>query len=438
MPWWHQAGWNGSRDGLEIGLATDARRPAGRHDVGMGFARFAKPKPASRALGGGDVPVEAPVPSEWSVRALAGGVLVFLAYPASELAGGGLAVATMAATSTATVVVVGVYLWVVWHRGSRPGRLWPPLGAMAVIAVVVPAVWGSTWTGLLLFPAIAAAVVLRRWFGAVSVVVLAGMLAGEGAALGADGGMLLSLSIVVVLGGLGVAGYLRLVETNALLRSARAEVARLAGAQERSRLGRDLHDAVKQELFVASMEIGTAEANITADPDAARADLAWAARAVSQAKAELSELIRQTRPAPQAPATTDLAAILRPYLTQWSERHGIPVEVKVSVRAPLPGAAADALMRAVTEALTNVARHAQATRVRVSLDGDSDGVEVRVADNGSGFDPRPGPAGGGGHGLAIMAERLQAVDASAEVTSAPGEGTEVVLRWAGAQAGVRR
>jgi signal transduction histidine kinase len=117
---------------------------------------------------------------------------------------------------------------------------------------------------------------------------------------------------------------------------------------------------------------------------------------------------------------------LRAFVHEWSERHGIPAELEASPAGPLPAPVSEAQLRAAQEALTNVARHAGAGAVRVSLAGNDAGMELRVADEGKGFDPgRPG----GGEGLAIMAERARAVGATVEVGSRPGAGTEVVARW---------
>lgn len=361
-----------------------------------------------------------------SVRALALGVLVFLCYPALEMASGRMAAGPLVATSVSTVVVVGLYLWVVWHRrspdrGARPAAL----AAMVAAGVIVPAVWGPTWIGLLLFPAVAAAMTLPAAAGVLTSAGLAGLVAVEGAALGASGELLLSLGLVTVLSGLAAVGYLRLVETNDQLREARAEVARLAVSQERARMGRDLHDAVKQHLFVASMQLGTARAGLGTSPETAREHLDEAARALREAAAELSQVIQRTRPAEDEAAP--MAAALRDCVATWSWRTGIHAEFSVEGTGKCPGEAAIAFARACQEALANVLRHAHATAVQVRLRAGEHVAELRIADNGTGFDPSHRPHGG--HGLAIMRERLAGAGGAAEVHSAPGKGTEVLLRW---------
>jgi two-component system, NarL family, sensor histidine kinase DesK len=362
--------------------------------------------------------------SERPVRMLAAGVLVFLVYPALELAGGGLGVAAMTATVAATAGVVALYLWVVWHRTCPAHRLWAALAVMGVVSAVVPALWGPTWTGLLLFPAVASAIVLPPMAGGAVTAASAVLLAGEGIALGADRGMVLSLAVVVMLGGAGAIGYCRLAGTNASLRAARAEIARLAAAEERSRLGRDLHDVVRQELFVASMAIGTAAAELKPGTASAAAHLAAAGRAVRGAQESLAAVIGQARRPPEP--CVDPAARLRADLAEWSARYGVPAEFDESGAGTVPGVVGEALAAAAHEALTNVARHARAHAVSLSMRSDPGGVEVHIMDDGLGFDP--GRAGGG-HGLAIMAERLDAVGGTAEIHRRPSGGTEVVLRW---------
>jgi NarL family two-component system sensor histidine kinase LiaS len=199
----------------------------------------------------------------------------------------------------------------------------------------------------------------------------------------------------------------------------------MAATEERHRLGRDLHDAVKQELFVASMEIGTSQATLDSDPAGARVHLAGAAQALAQAKAELSELIRQARP--PLPDQMDLSEVLSSYLGEWSERHRIAAVLEGALAGALPGPVGDAVVRATQEALANVARHSRANRVRVVIAGDATSVEVQVTDDGRGFDP--GALCADGHGLAIMGERMSTVGATLEITSTPGQGTKVVLAW---------
>jgi signal transduction histidine kinase len=96
----------------------------------------------------------------------------------------------------------------------------------------------------------------------------------------------------------------------------------------------------------------------------------------------------------------------------------------------LSAAAEHHLFRIAQEALTNAVRHAQASRVRVSLGFAGDGVALQVSDDGRGL-PSERPAGGFHFGLSGMRERARALGTRLEVESAPGVGTTIVVRWSG-------
>ncbi len=195
----------------------------------------------------------------------------------------------------------------------------------------------------------------------------------------------------------------------------------LAALEERNRLARDLHDAVKQQVFAAGMQIAAARARIDADPKKAKAHLAEAEELVRQAQEELTALIRQLRPA--ALEGKGLAAALREYVADWSRRTGIRARVRIQGERPLPLPAEQALFRALQEALANVARHSGAARAEVGLAWDDEGLRAWVRDDGRGFDPAA--ARGKGLGLASMEERIRSVGGTLEVDSRPGAGTTV-------------
>ena len=88
------------------------------------------------------------------------------------------------------------------------------------------------------------------------------------------------------------------------------------------------------------------------------------------------------------------------------------------------------LNRIVQEAISNIARHARASRVQVALEQHGDGLVLAICDDGQGFDPTSQAADGPRHfGLEIMRERAEAINAQLEVLSQPGSGTTVSLEW---------
>jgi len=129
------------------------------------------------------------------------------------------------------------------------------------------------------------------------------------------------------------------------------------------------------------------------------------------------------------PAVLDdygLLAALHWYGQRFSQRTGLAVAVQGEELAPrLPSATETALFRIAQEALTNAAKHAQASQVTVTLEPVNGGARLTIADDGVGFDPATRRQAG--WGLMTMRERAEAVGAHLRVESAPGKGTQVVV-----------
>ena len=103
------------------------------------------------------------------------------------------------------------------------------------------------------------------------------------------------------------------------------------------------------------------------------------------------------------------------------------VSLSVEADRELPADVTMTLYRIAQEALNNVVKHAEATRVDIMLLNQSDRVAIRIRDDGRGFDPQAIPVG---HlGIRIMAERAQKIGADFQVQSQPGRGTEVSVTW---------
>ena len=194
----------------------------------------------------------------------------------------------------------------------------------------------------------------------------------------------------------------------------------LAAVEERNRLARDLHDAVKQQIFAAAMQIGAAKALLPDNPEAAANQLQEAETLSRQAQRELTALIQELRPA--ALGDQGLAAALRAYAADWSRQNGVPVEFKTQGERPLPLSTEQALFRVAQEALANVARHSQANQVEMRLDWEKSAVSLTISDNGRGFDSQ---AQSNGYGLQGMRERLDALGGSLTVSSQPGHGATI-------------
>ena len=203
----------------------------------------------------------------------------------------------------------------------------------------------------------------------------------------------------------------------------------LATLDERNRLARDLHDAVKQQVFATAMQVGAALALFDQNPAAAKARLIETDQLVRQAQQELANLIQELRPA--ALRNKGLAMALREYVGDWSRQNNIAAEVRVRGEQSMPLLLEQTMFRVTQEALANIARHSGATQVEVYLAWEGDQVTLSFSDNGRGFDPAALHAKG--LGLRSMRERVEAIGGQLSVTSQPEVGTQVTVRCKKAQ-----
>ena len=197
------------------------------------------------------------------------------------------------------------------------------------------------------------------------------------------------------------------------LRASRARIV-AAGDDERRRLERNLHDGAQQRLVALSIALRLAQAKVGSDPAAADELLEEAGEELAQALDELRELARGIHPA----VLTDRG--LRAALEGLASRTPLPVELSVpEERLPEPIEAAAYYV--VSEAVTNVVKHANASAVDVRVATGGGSVVVEVADDGVGAaDPESGS------GLRGLADRLAALDGVLRIESPPSGGTRVV------------
>jgi signal transduction histidine kinase len=198
--------------------------------------------------------------------------------------------------------------------------------------------------------------------------------------------------------------------------------AREAGIlDERQRMAGEIHDTLAQGLTGIITQLQAAEQasgdtsrwgrHVAAATRLARESLSEARRSVDALRPELLE---------RALLSDALAGVAE----RWSALHAIPVQVTTTgtVRR-VPPDAEFALLRAAQEALANVAKHARASRVGLTLSYMDDEVALDVRDDGRGFDGSAGSAGG--FGLAAMRQRIEGLSGSLQVESEPGGGTAI-------------
>jgi signal transduction histidine kinase len=205
-----------------------------------------------------------------------------------------------------------------------------------------------------------------------------------------------------------------------LVRLREADVER-ATAEERARLAREIHDGMSQELWYAKLKQSRLAAlEGLAPPARELAD--EVAGAIESALSEARQAILALRPAEGA----SFAQVVARYVEDFADRFGIPADCEVDGAGERLSTRAQAeLLRVLQEALTNVRRHADATRVRVRLETTESGLRLEVADNGRGFDR--GQAASSRYGLRGMRERAGIIGAELRIESAPQDGTRVVL-----------
>jgi PAS domain S-box-containing protein len=199
----------------------------------------------------------------------------------------------------------------------------------------------------------------------------------------------------------------------------RAQRARIIAAQDETRrqIGRDLHDGAQQRLMTVALTLRAVKGRLADDPEAAAALADEAIAELAGATAELRELARGIHP----PVLTEHG--LPTAVGALAARATLAVDVECTLTHRLPPAVEIAAYYVVSEALTNTARHARATRGSVQLSCAGEELLVQVADDGvGGADPE------GGSGLRGLRDRIDAADGSIDVSSPPGRGTTVSVR----------
>ena len=212
-----------------------------------------------------------------------------------------------------------------------------------------------------------------------------------------------------------------LKQVNQLLQE---KAAQEAVASERTRLARDLHDAVTQTLFSATLIADVLPDIWTMNEAEGRRRLEELRQLTRGALAEMRTLLVELRP--NALVEIPLATLLRQLTEAHIGRARLNLQLGVKGDYPLPPDVKIALYRIAQEALNNVIKHARATQAFVTLRlGPM--VRLTIADNGNGFEPEV--VTGDHLGLKIMRERAEAAGARLSVYSERGEGTQISVTW---------
>lgn len=194
------------------------------------------------------------------------------------------------------------------------------------------------------------------------------------------------------------------------------DATRQAEASARHRLERDLHDGPQQRLVRLAMDLAAAEQALEHDPEAAKPLVASAVTGARETLDELRTLVRGIAP----PVLTDRG--LEAALTAVAARSPVPVALAVDLHDRPPARIEEAVYYVVSEALSNVAKHAAASRVEVTVFADGSDLWVTVGDDGRGG-ARQVP----GHGLAGLADRVRGLEGTLSLDSPPGGPTRLTV-----------
>jgi signal transduction histidine kinase len=189
-----------------------------------------------------------------------------------------------------------------------------------------------------------------------------------------------------------------------------------AADESRRRIERRLHDGTQQRLVSLALRLRMMQESVAPDQDDLKQEMSDVVEDLSNALTDVQEISRGIAP----PILS--AKGLPPALRALARRSSVPVSLDVSIGRRLPEPIEAALYYSVSEALTNVAKHARASGVEVQICVEDTTVRLSVSDDGVG-----GADFRGGSGLVGLKDRVEALDGRIEVVSLPGAGTSLLI-----------
>ncbi|MBI5965841.1 MAG: sensor histidine kinase [Chloroflexi bacterium] len=240
---------------------------------------------------------------------------------------------------------------------------------------------------------------------------------------------LLTIIPVVIFVGMYVTLYLRQMEArekaqalaekletaNQQLTEYAARVEDLTIAAERQRMARELHDTLSQGLAGLILQLEAADAHLMNNhTEKVRAIIS---NAMEQARATLTDARRAIDDLRQ-PSLDDLDSALRLEISRFTDATGIPCDYHSDQTQPIADPVKETVLRAVTEALTNIAHHAHARNVAVNIQSNDKNLLVTIQDDGIGFDASAIPSGH--YGLLGIRERVRLINGSFEIQNDNG------------------
>ena len=209
------------------------------------------------------------------------------------------------------------------------------------------------------------------------------------------------------------------------------QVGKAAVQEERNRLARDLHDSIKQQIFSITVSAAAIKARWEHDLSGVRKIVDDIERIALEAQVEMQALLQQLRPV--ALENVGLVESLRMQCQALGYRTGAEITVELGNLPPdelLPPGAQEMIFRIVQEGFANIARHARASRVWLSLRRQRDALLLEIGDDGQGFDLSQASERSdtyGGMGLSNVRERVRGMGGTVALWSQPGKGTTLHL-----------
>jgi len=196
----------------------------------------------------------------------------------------------------------------------------------------------------------------------------------------------------------------------------------------RKKVSRELHDDIGQELTALGLNLAHIDHKLQAEAEEdLRATLADSRKLTKEISRSVRNLMVELRPTQLE--EYGLASAIRSYGEQFEQRTGSSVTILAAPQFPRLAARKEInLFRITQEALNNIAKHALATKVSITLGGDSASVRLKITDNGKGFlRQSAATSAGSGWGLTIMRERADLIGGSFQLKAQPGAGTSIII-----------
>ena len=352
--------------------------------------------------------------------------LFFLIFPITGLLHAHPAVGQLLVILIGMAGIVTLYLWLMLRRPFPSGALapsarWLPLALLILLVACVlflTKTESADWYWFFTFAGLAAGVAFPARHAAWAVVGLIVVAAGVGGAF--DWLQAARVVVVVAALGFGMIGVGHLIRTIHALRAARAEIARLAVAEERLRFARDLHDLLGHSLSTIAIKTALAHRLLPDAPERAMHELADVQTVTQEALKEVRDAVTGYR---QPMLATELANA-----REILAAAGIACQCEDAACA-LPAAIASVLAWTVREGVTNIVRHSRAQHVTITIHRESDTVHADISDDGEGDatarSASPGTATGSG--LRGLAERAAALGGQIEAHARPNGGFRLAV-----------